>query len=180
MIYLDSYSSPMGKMTMAATEAGLLGLWFDGQKYDRAGLTETVTAEGEMPVLAETRQWLDCYFRGETPGFLPPLVLTGSPFRRLVLEILLTVPYGTTTTYGAIAKEASARLGRERVSAQAVGGAVGHNPISVVVPCHRVVGANGSLTGYAGGIERKCWLLEHEGISLQKAGLTIPERGTAL
>ena len=129
-------------------------------------------------MLAEAKRWLDVYFSGREPDFLPPLRYDSTPFRKLICDILLTIPYGKTMTYGAIAAEAAKRQGAERMSAQAVGGAVGHNPISLMIPCHRVVGTGGSLTGYAGGIERKVKLLELERADM--TGLFVPKKGTAL
>ena len=133
---------------------------------------------GETPTLAETKRWLDIYFTGREPGFLPPLHPIGSAFRQSVWELLLRIPYGQTTTYGEIAQELAAKRGLARISAQAVGGAVGHNEISILIPCHRVVGMSGSLTGYAGGISKKAKLLELERADMN--ALFIPKRGTAL
>lgn len=163
MVAIQQYESPLGTMLLAADELGLTGAWFVGQKYFGAGLPAE-HAERETPVLMQARHWLDAYFAGERPGQLPPLHPAGSAFRQDVWAILLQTPYGETTTYGAIARQLAARRGIDRVSARAVGGAVGHNPVSIIIPCHRVVGADGSLTGYAGGIERKLKLLEHERI----------------
>ena len=161
MVYTASYASPLGGIVLAADEIGLTGLWFTGAKYFGAGLPASA-AKAETPILAETRRWLDIYFAGQCPAVLPPLHPSGSPFRRAVWSILLTVPYGETTTYGAIAQQLAAQRGLEHLSAQAVGGAVGHNPISILIPCHRVIGADGSLTGYAGGVEKMRALLELE------------------
>ena len=133
---------------------------------------------GETPILAETKRWLDIYFTGREPGFLPPLHPIGSAFRQSVWELLLRIPYGQTTTYGEIARQLAAKRGLARISAQAVGGAVGHNEISILIPCHRVVGMSGSLTGYAGGISKKAKLLELERADMN--ALFIPKRGTAL
>ena len=156
MLFLTHYASPLGPILLAADETGLTGLWFEGQKYFPSFLGVDYQ-EKETPVLTETVRWLDVYFSGKDPGFLPPLHPQGSPFRQTVWDILLTIPRGQTMTYGEIAR----RLGVH--SAQAVGGAVGHNPISILIPCHRVVGSDGSLTGYAGGVERKTRLLQLEG-----------------
>lgn len=156
MLFLTHYASPLGPILLAADETGLTGLWFEGQKYFPSFLGVDYQ-EKETPVLTETARWLDVYFSGKDPGFLPPLHPQGSPFRQAVWNILLTIPRGQTMTYGEIAR----RLGVH--SAQAVGGAVGHNPISILIPCHRVVGSDGSLTGYAGGVERKARLLQLEG-----------------
>lgn len=156
MLFLTHYASPLGPILLAADETGLTGLWFEGQKYFPSFLGVDYQ-EKETPVLTETARWLDVYFSGKDPGFLPPLHPQGSPFRQTVWDILLTIPRGQTMTYGEIAR----RLGVH--SAQAVGGAVGHNPISILIPCHRVVGSDGSLTGYAGGFDRKARLLQLEG-----------------
>ena len=177
MQYIGTYRSPLGGITMAASGEGLTGLWFDGQKYFGANLDQSLREE-EVPVFVETRKWLDCYFQGREPDFLPALALDGPPFRMAVWKLLLKIPYGKTTTYGALAKSVAAQRGLDHMSAQAVGGAVGHNPISIIVPCHRVVGADGSLTGYAGGLEKKVNLLTLEGTDM--TGLFIPKRGTAL
>lgn len=156
MLFLTHYASPLGPILLAADETGLTGLWFEGQKYFPSFLGVDYQ-EKETPVLTETVRWLDVYFSRKDPGFLPPLHPQGSPFRQTVWDILLTIPRGQTMTYGEIAR----RLGVH--SAQAVGGAVGHNPISILIPCHRVVGSDGSLTGYAGGFDRKTRLLQLEG-----------------
>lgn len=132
----------------------------------------------ETPILAETKRWLDIYFTGREPDFMPPLAPVGSEFRRAVWDILLQIPYGRTTTYGEISRQLAEKRGIARMSAQAVGGAVGHNEISIIIPCHRVVGTNGSLTGYAGGVDKKLRLLELEGTD---TGLFfVPKKGTAL
>lgn len=156
MLFLTHYASPLGPILLAADETGLTGLWFEGQKYFPSFLGVDYQ-EKETPILTETVRWLDVYFSRKDPGFLPPLHPQGSPFRQTVWDILLTIPRGQTMTYGEIAR----RLGVH--SAQAVGGAVGHNPISILIPCHRVVGSDGSLTGYAGGFDRKTRLLQLEG-----------------
>ena len=152
---------------LAADGTGLRGLWFDGQKYFARDLSAE-RIEQNTPALTEAKRWLDIYFAGKEPDFLPPLHPTGSAFRQSVWEILLKIPYGQTITYGDIARQLAAKRGLANMSAQAVGGAVGHNEISVIIPCHRVVGANGSLTGYAGGIDKKIFLLKHEGIDTEK------------
>lgn len=155
MVFTQRYASPLGGILLAADGQGLTGLWFDGAKYFAANLPEERT-EKNTPILAEAARWLDMYFAGRQPDFTPPLHLVGSDFRRRVWKRLLEIPYGQTAAYGEL-------LGGS-VSAQAVGGAVGHNLISIIVPCHRVIGANGSLTGYAGGIEKKRRLLALEGV----------------
>ena len=151
---------------MASDGESLSGLWFDGQKYFGAGLAadeEEQTESGEiLPVFKETKKWLDIYFDGKEPDFTPRLHLQGSPFRMEVWEILLKIPYGKTTTYKEIAERVAAQRGIPSMSAQAVGGAVGHNPVSIIVPCHRILGTDGSLTGYAGGVEKKRSLLALE------------------
>lgn len=164
--YLAHYQSPVGPITLASEDGALTALWLDGQKYDRDSMKADAIRKSDLPVFQETRRWLDIYFEGRDPGFTPLLKLRGSAFYKTVSEIMLEIPYGQTTTYGAIAAEAARRLGRDHMSAQAVGGAVGHNSISIIVPCHRVIGANGSLTGYAGGIDKKIKLLTLEGVDL--------------
>ena len=139
----------------------LTGLWFDGQKYFGDTLEEK-TEEKQLPVFEETTNWLDLYFSGREPGFTPPLAVNDTPFRRAVWDILLNIPYGRTMTYGDIARQLAKARGKASVSAQAVGGAVGHNPISLIIPCHRVVGADGGLTGYAAGVDKKEKLLALE------------------
>ena len=158
MDYTYHYDSPLGGMTMASDGEALIGLWFDGQEHE----TETLCAdhtERDLPVFEETRHWLDIYFSGEEPGFIPALHMRGTAFRRIVWETLLTIPYGRTMSYGEIADRVAVRQGVSRISAQAVGGAVAHNAISLIVPCHRVIGSDGSMTGYAAGTEKKERLL---------------------
>lgn len=165
-------------MTMASDGEYLIGLWFEGQKYFQSTIDAEVNDSEPLEVFAQTRQWLDVYFEGQEPSFLPPIRLIGSEFRRQVGQILLSIPYGQTMTYGEIASKMSQLMGKPHMSAQAVGGAVGHNPISVIVPCHRVVGSNGSLTGYAGGIELKVNLLKLENVEMSH--LFVPHKGSAL
>ncbi len=160
MDYINHYSSPLGELILASDGEALTGVWFAGQKYEGSTLAPE-REEKDLPVFDETRHWLDAYFTGKDPGFTPPLRLRGTDFRKAVWKVLLTIPYGKTTTYGEIAAQIARETGGS-VSARAVGGAVGHNPISLIVPCHRVVGADGSLTGYAGGVERKDTLLQME------------------
>lgn len=162
MQYTCRYRSPLGGILLAADETGLTGLWFEGQKHF-ARLLEADHKEGELPALARARAWLDVYFTGREPGFAVPLHFTGSAFQNRVWEILVTVPYGRTVTYGWIAGRLAAEPGAGRVSARAAGGAVARNGIAIIVPCHRVVGADGSLAGYAGGLDRKTALLRLEG-----------------
>lgn len=154
------YSSPLGRLTLAEENGALVGLWLENQKYYPQNLENN---PADSPILTKAAAWLDRYFAGERPS--PQelnLAPKGSDFRREVWEILCRIPYGQTTTYASIARELAQSQGLPRMSAQAVGGAVGHNPISIIIPCHRVLGTDGSLTGYAGGIERKQWLLEWE------------------
>ena len=155
------YDSPLGGMTVICDGEALTGLWFDHQKHvpiSSAGPDET----GEAPIIEETIRWLNLYFSGRDPGFTPKLKIQTTAFRKTVWEILLTIPYGKTVTYGEVAERAANQMHLPRMSAQAVGGAVGHNPFALIIPCHRVIGANGALTGYAAGIERKRMLLEME------------------
>lgn len=164
MIYMGRYDSPLGPITLAGEDEALTGLWFDGQKCFGAGLPAG-TPEGEPPVFRQVRAWLDRYFRGEDPGPAPPLAPAGTAFQRAVWEVLREIPYGRTATYGQVAQAAGRGLGRN-TSPRAAGSAVGRNPISLLIPCHRVVGAGGSLTGYAGGLERKEALLKLEGAEI--------------
>ena len=177
MVSTCHYDSPLGGILLAADEIGLTGLWFDGEKYFADNLPAEHT-ERETPILLEAKRWLDIYFTGKEPDFTPPLHPIGSAFRQSVWEILLQIPYGKTTTYGEIARQFAEKQKLPRMSAQAVGGAVGHNEISIIIPCHRVVGTNGSLTGYAGGIDKKMKLLKLEGTDM--TGFFTPKKGTAL
>lgn len=177
MQYISHYDSPLGAILLAADDIGLTGLWFEEQKYFAAGLDDKCD-EKELPVFETAKHWLDIYFSGNEPDFTPPLNFIGTEFQKEVWEILLTIPYGRTMSYGEIAKRIAKKRGAEHLSAQAVGGAVGHNKISVIVPCHRVVGSNGSLTGYAGGIDKKIRLLELENADM--SGVYVPKKGTAL
>ena len=177
MQYTAAYQSSVGDVLLAADETGLTGLWFEGEKFYALSL-DPEHEERETPIFAITRRWLDIYFSGHEPDFMPPVHMIGSEFRRCVWELLLQIPYGTTVTYGDLARQVARRRGLRRMSAQAVGGAVGHNEISIIVPCHRVVGTNGSLTGYAGGMDKKRRLLELEGVDMEK--FFVPARGTAL
>ena len=151
-MYISRYDSPIGTLLLTCTDQGLTGLYMnrEGSRRD------------EHPVFRQTTQWLDAYFRGDNPAMTVPLALKGSDFQLRVWKILLSVPYGATRSYGSIAKEIAESMGKEKMSAQAVGQAVGRNPVSILIPCHRVLGSNGKLTGYAGGMENKIWLLEHE------------------
>ena len=158
MMVKTDYASPLGTLTLASDGENLTGLWIAGQKYFAAGTPTNLPARDDLPVFTQARDWLDCYFAGERPAANElPLAPQGSAFRQSVWRILCEIPYGQTVTYGEITKRLGVR------SAQAVGGAVGHNPISIIIPCHRVLGSDGSLTGYAGGMDKKIWLLAHEG-----------------
>ena len=161
MEYVHRHPSPLGGITETSDGERLTGLRFDGRKYGEVTSPETVPSDG-LPVFALTDRWLDLYFAGRAPDFEPPLLLRGTPFQRAVWELLRTVPYGKTATYGEIAGRIARDRGVPRMSAQAVGNAVGHNPVSLIVPCHRIVGADGSLTGYGGGLWRKERLLALE------------------
>ena len=160
MLYTSHYASPLGGMTLVSDGTALVGLYFDGQKYFAEGLDAKRTQKN-LPIFEEARRWLDVYFSGRKPDFMPVLAPHGTAFQQSVWEILRTIPYGQTVTYGAIARRIEQNTGC-RMSAQAVGGAVGRNPISILIPCHRVVGTNGSLTGYAGGLDKKERLLRWE------------------
>lgn len=177
MQYTTKYQTPLGSVLLAADEIGLTGLWFDGARYYAAGL-DPQQKEKEVSVFEMTRRWLALYFSGQKPDHLPPVHLIGSPFQRRVWEIMSGIPYGQTMTYKELAARIAKERGIPRMSAQAVGGAVAHNPISIILPCHRMVGSNGSLTGYAGGIPRKVELLRLEGAAMEK--LFVPMKGTAL
>lgn len=159
-MYVSWYDSPLGKLLMTCTDQGLTGIYMNRE----------VSRKDVHPFFQMAEKWLDSYFRGENPTVTVPLSLEGTSFQQMVWKLLLTIPYGETRSYGSIAKEIAAQLGKEKMSAQAVGQAVGRNPVSILVPCHRVVGRNGNLTGYAGGMEKKIWLLEHE--SRQRIGET--------
>ena len=179
MIYTAHYESPVGRMLLAERDGALVGLWIEGQKYFLGSLREEMIEKDDTPVFEKTKQWLNRYFAGERPLIQSlPLAPIGSDFRKAVWQILCEIPYGETTTYGEIAKKLALKKGLQKMSAQAVGGAVGHNPISIIIPCHRVVGTNGSLTGYAGGIDKKQKLLQLEGVDL--SNLFVPKKGTAL
>lgn len=161
MQYIQYYQSPLGIMLMSGSQTALTGLWFVNQRFYAVALPEEY-CEKNLAVFDETKHWLDIYFSGKEPDFIPSIYMEGSSFRMEVWRLLLKIPYGTTTTYKKIAEIVAEKRGIAKMSAQAVGGAVGHNKISIIVPCHRVVGTDGSLTGYAGGIEKKRYLLTIE------------------
>ncbi len=173
MYYSTLYKSPIGNLTLACKDDKLVGLWIEGQKYHGNTIPQKMTEKNDCPIFIKTKEWLDKYFAGKKPSISElPLSPTGGKFRQKVWNILCQIPYGKVITYGDIAKKIGIK------SAQAVGGAVGHNPISIIIPCHRVVGSNGSLTGFAGGIKTKIKLLEKEGTNV--SNFTIPKKGTAL
>ena len=178
MIYTTHYKSPLGDILLDSKNNKLIGLWIEEEKYYLSDLKDEIKEE-EKEILEKTKYWLDRYFKGEKPSIdeldLSPL---GSDFRKRVWKILCEIPYGEVITYKDIADTIAKQKGLKKMSSQAVGGAVGHNPISIIIPCHRVVGTNGSLTGYAGGIDKKVYLLKHEKVNMEK--LFIPKKGTAL
>lgn len=169
MFYKTNYKSPLGLLMLASDGENLIGLWLEGQKYFCASIKEELTEKNDLPIFQKTKDWLDRYFQGKKPLITElPLAPIGGEFRQEVWKILCNIPYGELLTYGEIAKMIAAKKEKLTMSAQAVGGAVGHNPISIIIPCHRVVGSNGNLTGYAGGIDKKIKLLEHEGVNMSK------------
>jgi methylated-DNA-[protein]-cysteine S-methyltransferase len=182
MHYSTKYQSPIGVLTLLSDGESLLGLWMDGQKYYGAtmpAMSERVAEDSSLPILKKATEWLDAYFAGQNPAISQlPLAPTGTEFRQDVWGILCEIPYGEVLTYGEIATKMAVKRGKARMSSQAVGGAVGHNPISVIIPCHRVVGSDGSLTGFSGGIEKKIKLLELEGVDMTE--MFVPAQGTAL
>ena len=157
-MYTAQYDSPVGKLLLTCSDQGLTGIYMNRE----------VPQQEEHPILKQTAAWLDAYFRGGKPSADIPLCLEGTPFRQQVWQLLLTIPYGETRSYGDLAREMAVILGKEKMSAQAIGQAVGSNPVSIIIPCHRVVGTKGQLTGYAGGLEKKIWLLRHEGRQIEK------------
>lgn len=179
MFYSSTYDSPVGKLTLCSDGESLCGLWLDGQKYHGASIPETMEPYDDATPFAMVRTWLDAYFAGKKPAIADvPLAPIGSEFRQRVWRILTQIPYGQVTTYGAIARQIAVETNRDHMASLAVGGAVGHNPVSIIIPCHRVVGTDGSLTGYAGGIDRKIKLLELENVDM--GSLYMPRNGTAL
>lgn len=179
MFYKTQYESPVGLLSLAGSGETLSGMWIEGQKYFESTVKEDMIAKDDLPVFDAARDWLDRYFAGKKPESTElPIAPSGSEFRQEVWKLLCEIPYGELTTYGEIAQKMAVKLNKPGMSAQAVGGAVGHNPISIIIPCHRVVGTNGSLTGYGGGLSKKIWLLKHEGIDMTT--LTVPTKGTAL
>ncbi|MGM9593470.1 MAG: methylated-DNA--[protein]-cysteine S-methyltransferase [Candidatus Onthomonas sp.] len=164
MEYFTTQSTPLGPILLSSDGDHLTGLWLEGQKYYPAARAQSGKFQNDLPIFRQAEAWLSAYFAGERPPMdTVPLAPRSTEFQRLVWARLRKIPYGETVTYGQLAREIAQALGRETMSSQAVGGAVGRNPISIVIPCHRVLGADGSLTGYAGGLEKKRWLLTHEG-----------------
>ena len=167
MIYKTYYNSPLGKILLASDGNNLIGLWLEGQKHYLGSIQEEIIVNDELEIFIKTKDWLNRYFKKEQPKINElPLAPRGSEFRQRVWKILCDIPYGEVITYGDIAKKLTIDMNKEHMSAQAVGGAVGHNPISIIIPCHRVIGAGGNLTGYAGGIDKKIKLLELEGVKI--------------
>ena len=178
VIYTSHYNSPIGRILLASRNENLIGLWIENQKYYFDCVKEKTKKQDRNSVLLQTKQWLDRYFAGEKPSVTElNIAPIGSDFRKVVWQILCEIPYGETTTYGEISSKVAVKLGKKRMSAQAVGGAVGHNPISIIIPCHRVVGSNGSLTGYAGGINKKIELLVLEGAWREE--FFVPQKSAA-
>ena len=165
MLYMIHYASPLGMLTLTSNESALTGVWFPNQKYYAL---PPDAVQKSCPILRQTERWLDTYFSGREPEYTPPLLQTGTEFRQAVWAMLLQIPYGTVVTYGQLAQRLAAQRGMKRMSARAVGGAVGHNPLGIIVPCHRVVGSGGNLTGFGGGIDAKVQLLTLEGVDMSK------------
>lgn len=163
LIYYSEYVSPIGRIILSSTSTHLTGLCFE----DPTVPSVTTPNGSELSIMKQTKQWLDAYFSGQAPdiSFLP-LSFEGTPFQKTVWELLTHIPYGTLSTYGILARETARRLNKNAMSAQAIGGAVGRNPISIIIPCHRIIGSNRTLIGYTGGLSRKQWLLENEKANL--------------
>lgn len=179
MLYSAYYNSPIGRLLLASDGKNLTGLWIEKQKYYADTVPDDIQEQADLPIFIKTREWLDKYFRGKNPAVSELLLAPrGGKFRQTVWKILCQIPQGQVLSYGEIAKIIARQTGKKSMSAQAVGGAVGHNPISIIIPCHRVVGTNGSLTGYAGGLDTKIKLLELEGVDMSR--LFRPKKGTAL
>ncbi len=179
MLYLTYYSSPLGQIMLTSDGNNITGLWIEGQKYFAATVNDRLLEESDLPIFTVAKKWLDNYFQGQRPDISDlPLAPEGGEFRQAVWKILCKIPYGELTTYGDIAKKIAKQMNKTTVSSQAVGGAIGHNPIAIIIPCHRVVGKNGSLAGYAGGIDKKIKLLKLEGVDMST--LFVPQKGTSL
>ena len=176
MLYVTTIPSPLGELTLAGTDTALLGLWLERDTFLAATGARALEERPDAAPLAQGREWLAAYFAGGRPAVRElPLAPEGTPFRKLIWRLLRDIPYGECVSYGELAREAARALGKERMSSRAVGGAVGANPLSIIIPCHRVVGAHGNLTGYGGGIHRKIRLLELEGVDMRR--FTVPRRG---
>ena len=174
MYYQTTYASPVGNLTLGSDGNALIGVWMEGQKYFGGSVSSELLQKDDLPIFGIVKEWLDRYFAGKQPKITElSLDPVGGAFRQQVWELLCEIPYGAVTTYGALAKKMAEKMGKASMSSQAIGGAVGHNPISIIIPCHRVVGSDGSLTGYAGGIDTKIKLLEHEGVDM--SGLYVPK-----
>ncbi|NDJ27010.1 cysteine methyltransferase [Campylobacter sp. MIT 12-8780] len=172
--YQTNYASSFGDITLACDGKNLIGLWLESQKHFDGKLKAQAIYNDDLEIFKQTKAWLKSYFKGEKPAISElSLAPIGTEFRQRIWQILCEIPYAGLMTYGDIAKIIAKEKGKAKMSAQAVGSAVGHNPISIIIPCHRVVGANGNLTGYAGGIQTKIKLLEHEGVDMK--GLFIPK-----
>lgn len=179
MYYSTHYGSPMGQITLVCDGGNLVALWLENQKYFGQGVSQDTVEKPNLPIFQTTKRWLDRYFQGKQPAVSElSLAPEGGEFRQTVWKLLCEIPSGKVLTYGEIAKKAAKRLKKTSMSAQAIGGAVGHNPISIIIPCHRVVGTGGSLTGYAGGLAKKIQLLRLEGVDMSR--LFVPKKGTAL
>ena len=179
MYYSKHYKSSIGDILLVSDEENIIGLWFSKHKYMENEIPTDIMEKEDIQPLQEGVLWLDDYFAGKKPDIsrLPLSPINGTEFRKQIWQLLIEIPYGQVITYGQVAKEVAKRMGKARMSAQAVGGAVGHNPISIIIPCHRVVGSNGSLTGYGGGINNKISLLRHEGIEMNN--YYTPKNSTA-
>ena len=174
MYYKTVVSSPIGEITLCSDGNSLVGLWIGGQKYFANIIKSEMINNDELHIFKLTKEWLNKYFDGKNPDINElPMSLIGSEFRQTVWKILIEIPYGTVITYGEIAKRIAKEREVKRMSSQAVGNAVGHNPISIIIPCHRVIGTNGNLTGYAGGIDKKIKLLKHEEIDFNKYNIKL-------
>lgn len=182
MVVVSHYFSPIGNLFIAVMNDKLIGLWMEGHKYSKQNVKAQMIEQDDHVMIVKIKNWLDRYFHGEQPNIHElELELIGSDFQKRVWEILMEIPYGSVITYKDIAEKLSSTFyvnGLRRMSAQAVGGAVGRNPILIIIPCHRVIGTNGSLTGYAGGIQKKIYLLNHEHVNMEQ--LFVPKKGTSL
>ena len=169
MIYYTVYNSPLGNLTIASDAANIIGLWIQGQKYFKENIKEEMVLNSDIDILKQAVNWLDRYFNGEKPSISELNISpSGTEFRKTVWKVLCKIPYGQVVSYKYIASEVSKILNKENMSVQAVGSAIGHNPISIIIPCHRVIGTNGELKGYAAGLKIKSMLLKHEKVNIKK------------